>query len=42
MLITIILSAVLLYINSIRTGGQFLAFCLFQFCIWIVMKQIWR
>ena len=39
MLITILLSAILILINNIRTFGQFAAFCAFQFFIWILIKQ---
>lgn len=39
MLVTIILSAILILINDIRTIGQFAAFCAFQFFIWILMKH---
>lgn len=39
MLATIILSAILILINNIRTIGQFAAFCTFQFFIWILIKQ---
>ena len=39
MLATIILSAILILINDIRTIGQFAAFCAFQFFIWILIKQ---
>lgn len=39
MLITILFSAILILINDIRTIGQFAAFCVFQFFIWILVKQ---
>lgn len=39
MLITILLSAILILINDIRTFRQFAAFCAFQFFIWILIKQ---
>lgn len=39
MLATIILSAILILINDIRTIGQFAAFRAFQFFIWILIKQ---
>lgn len=39
MLITILLSAIQILINDIRTFGQFVAFCAFQFFIWILIKQ---
>ena len=39
MLITIVLSAILILINDIRTFGQFAAFCAFEFIIWILIKQ---
>ena len=39
MFATIILSAILILINDIRTIGQFAAFCAFQFFIWIMIKQ---
>lgn len=39
MLLTILLTAVLILINDIRTFGQFTAFCGFQLLIWILMKR---
>lgn len=38
-LITILLSLILIWMNDISTIGQFTAFCTFLFFIWILIKQ---
>lgn len=40
MLITILLTALLIWMNNIRTLGQFAAFCVFEFVIWIIVRNL--
>lgn len=41
MLLTILLSAILLWMNHVRTIGEFAALCLFQFLIWVLIRQMY-
>lgn len=39
-MITILLSAVLILVNKVRTLGEFAAYCVLQLIIWIMVKGI--
>lgn len=39
-LLMILLSVILIWMNDISTIGQFTAFCTFQLFIWILMRRL--
>ena len=40
MLATILMSAILIWMNHIRTLEQFAAFCVFELLVWLVVRNI--